>query len=264
MQRFTLSRLITPFLLGACSCLLAHLLLTTSHGGCAEETSDRSIDDLIADLGSSRFEIREAATRTLKERVEAIPALRKVQRRADLEVRRRVEVILIALERKRALRSLSRAQALGKAGRVVEVADCLAFAAKHGVGGDEGWESLTQFAEQMIAKTGRHFSPGSKSYWKRELPVGEFHRFVKRVHPKEIAESKIEIDTGKDHDPRDAKMRAAHMFIREHQGEFLLRGEEVSLIGKTPLFALCNGVIASSVYWFSENRNFAFERVAKF
>ncbi|HEY7426144.1 MAG TPA: hypothetical protein VH682_18075, partial [Gemmataceae bacterium] len=76
------------------------------------------------------------------------------------------------------------------------MADRLAVAAKYGANGEEGWESLTQLAEQMIQRTDRSFPPAMSLRGKRGFPAGEFRHYVELVNPKEIAEPKIEIDTG--------------------------------------------------------------------
>lgn len=246
MQRSLFARATLQFLLGILPCLLSDSILTMSRGSAAEGTPDKTIDQLIADLGSDRFETREAARRA-GERVEAIPALRKARRSADIEVRRRVEDILLALDRKRASRGLVKAKALGNAGRVVEVADRLAFAAKNGVPGEEGWESLTQFADLVIKRAEGYFTPNSGFHRDRDFPAGEFRRYAKLVNPKEIAERGIEIDTGKERDnPRDVKGMAGRKFIKETGGKLLLRGEEVSLTGCHSDLGIRYGMIAAS------------------
>lgn len=246
MRRSILARFLFPFLLGILPCLLVNSILTVSRGDAAEGNSGKTIDKLIADLRSDRFEIREAATRALKERVEAMPALRKARQSVDLEVRRRAADILSALERKRATRSLAQAKALGKAGRAVEAADRLALAAKYGIAGEEGWESLTQFADLLITRGEGLLPAGCKSYYRWQLPVGDFRRFAKQFHPKEIAKRIIEIDTGEEDDPRDEKKQAVIKFIRDNQGRFLLRGEEVSFTGAFQRSDLDHSIIASS------------------
>lgn len=246
MRRSILARFMLSFLLGIVMCLHTDFIRMVSLGRASEGTSDKTIDKCIADLGSDHFETREAAMRALKERVEALPALHKAQKSADLEVRHRVEEILTLLERKRALRGLSKVQALGKAGRAVAVADRLAIAAKCGVAGEDGWDCLTRFADQLITRTDRYLPPSLKSYYYRELPIGGFRRFAKQFNYKEIAQRTVEIDTGIDRDPRDLNRIAAIKFLRQNYGKLLLRGEEVSLLGRSPQFKFSSGMIASS------------------
>lgn len=113
MRRIILRAFIPPDLLGVLLCLPVALILTASCRSATEKTSDQTIDHLIADLGSDYFEIRDAAMRALKERIDAIPALRQVRHASDLEVRRLVQDILATLERKRALQELSKSKVLG-------------------------------------------------------------------------------------------------------------------------------------------------------
>jgi hypothetical protein len=209
-----------------------------------EGASQRKIERLIEDLGSDRFEIREAATHTLREMDEATCALYKARRSPDPEVRQRVEGILLALERKRALRGLARAKALGKAGRAVEAADRLAKWGKWDATG-AGWESLTQFADRAIVNTARYFPPVGSFRQNPNFPAGEFRRFANLVHPKDISERKIDIDIG-DEPPRNQKEREGRLLIKETGGRLLLRGEEVSLRGRIIPFGLSTGIVAAS------------------
>lgn len=160
MKRYSLARNTLVFLGSVFAFVLMDFRRATSYGRAEERGSNETIAKLIEDLGSDLFDKREAATRTLKERVEALPALRKAQQSDDKEVRRRVQDILAALKRKRALDSLSKTRSFGKGGRAVEIADRLAFAAKCGVAGDEGWESLMQFADKVTKRTERYYPPG--------------------------------------------------------------------------------------------------------
>jgi hypothetical protein len=143
---------------------------------------------------------------------------------------------------------LTEARAFGKAGRAIEVADRLAFAAKYGVLGQQGWESLMQLADEVITRTDRYFSPGWK-FDRREgaFPAGDFLQFARKVNPKDIAEAMIEIDTGKTlDDPRNVKGMVSQRFLRENYGRLFFRGESVSLTGRSPQFGIYRGIIAAS------------------
>jgi hypothetical protein len=85
----------------------------------------------------------------------------------------------------------------------------------------------------MIQRTDRSFPPAMSLRGKRGFPAGEFRHYVELVNPKEIAEPKIEIDTGELRPGKDRSEKewAACKFIRATRGRFLLRGEEVSLTG---------------------------------
>ncbi len=248
MQRSILTRFIFPALPGVLLCLLVTFTLTASQGS-VEEASGKTIDKLVAELGSDRFETREAATRALKERVEAIPALRKARRSADLEVRRRVKDILKDLEPRRALQSVRKAKALGQAGRAVEAADRLAFAAECDVAGDEGWDGLSQLADRVIKCANPQFSSRCGIYPHQGYPIGEFRRYAKLNNPKEIAARTVEIDLGGIPSmiaPKDVKVIASRALIANTGGRLLLRGKKVSFTTHGNPEFMCGGMIASS------------------
>jgi len=130
-------------------------------GVAAEGSSDREIEQLIVDLGSDRFERREAAMRALTELEDEPPALWKALQSFDVEVRRRATWIHEAHAKKRAPRGLARSQALAREGRVDEMAERLVVWKDLDKGG-EGWKALTELGirlnereERMFGKT--HF-----------------------------------------------------------------------------------------------------------
>jgi hypothetical protein len=87
----------------------------------AEQKPD--IAHLIAQLGSESFEARETATRRLKERDDAVAALRRVLKSGDAEVTRRAKEILDALARReneRAFTALAGAAERGAVDQAVE------------------------------------------------------------------------------------------------------------------------------------------------
>ncbi len=79
---------------------------------------EQGIDELIAQLGSQDFSLREAAKRRLMEREDAIPALRRACKSADAEVARRAQDILDALSRNGEERDFARLADLAKRGAV--------------------------------------------------------------------------------------------------------------------------------------------------
>jgi WD40 repeat protein len=85
-------------LLPACWALLL-VLVTGSRAAAPPTPSQARIDRLVGQLGSDRFEEREAATRALARlgRV-ALPALRKALASRDLEVRERAGRLVRQLE----------------------------------------------------------------------------------------------------------------------------------------------------------------------
>jgi hypothetical protein len=195
--------------LGLASCLA--LVLCTLPEPAAARPPD--VERLIGDLGSKDFDVREAATRALKELDEALPALRQALTSPDLEVRRRAAAAIEGIEQRRALRGLLRAQALAKEGRIVEAVDrVVAFARRDSEG--KGGQALTGFAgailehlpEEFLRKS--HLGPGERKH----LPVGDFRTYIDSVRPHEIVGGKISY--GK----RDAD-----------RGGVFARGEEVSI-----------------------------------
>lgn len=72
--------------------------------GFAEEppkkASEKQIAMLIERLGSSDFDVREKASRQLREMEEALPALRRAVQSSDLEVRLRAKEIVAEIERR--------------------------------------------------------------------------------------------------------------------------------------------------------------------
>jgi hypothetical protein len=234
MKRFLHMSIVLLFLAGILPFSLVNPL---PHGSAAEKASAKKIDALIADLGSDLFETREAATQALKERLEALPELRKARRSADREVRLRVEAILTVLEPKCCFR---KAQALAKAGRAVEVADRLALSATRGIAAEEGWDSLMRFTDQLIKSTERYFPlhTGHKLRRGPDFPAGEFRQFAKLYNPREIAERKIDLVSS----PKD-KRKAWDDLIHASKGKLLLRAEEIS---GGDVIGIMRGMIAAS------------------
>jgi hypothetical protein len=208
-----------------------------------EGASQRKIERLIEDLGSERFEIREAAKQKLMEIEEAAAALDQAKRSADPEVRRRASEILLALEPKRAKRGLARAQGLAKDGRIIEAVDRIARWGEFD-GSSEGWESLTQFADHVIKSAASAF-PKLDTGFNSSFPAGEFRRYAKLVHPTELSRRKIDIDIGSE-PPQNQKERDGRKLIAETHGKLLLRGEEVCFTGRIYQLGLSRGIIASA------------------
>jgi hypothetical protein len=107
--------------LPAVACLVAAIsVVPPARHGSAQEPSarEREIDELIARLGNESFEVREEATRRLKEREEAAPMLRRALRSADAEVARRVAEILESFARRQQDRARAKVADLAKGGAV--------------------------------------------------------------------------------------------------------------------------------------------------
>jgi hypothetical protein len=174
----------------------------------------RDVERLIEDLGSKDFDVREAATRALKELDEAPPTLRRALGASDLEVRRRAAEIVEGIEQRRAMRGLRRAQALAKEGRIVEAVERVVFFARQDSEG-AGGQALTGFAaailEQLPAKYLRYGVLASGQ--RQKLPAGDFRTYVDSARPHEIVGGKLS------YGQRDAERFGCFVFAR---------GEEVS------------------------------------
>lgn len=191
MKRSYLSSLTAVLLLGTLTCLLG-LPWRQSCAAAQGSPIEKKIERLIRNLGSGSFEEREAATRALKELEDAEPALRKLVKSDDLEIRRRAADILKALARKRGGRILAQALAMAKMGRAVEMADRLVFCAESDKSA-EGWSAAMRLSEKVIdlippaphdlQKIFRHVS-GVATNGRSWFPAGDFRAWVEHCTPK--------------------------------------------------------------------------------
>jgi hypothetical protein len=177
------------------------------------------VERLIEDLGSKDFDVREAATRALKELDEAPPALRWALGAADLEVRRRAADILEGIEQRRALRGLARAEALAKEGRIVEAVDrIVAFAGrdKEAAGG----QILTRFAARLLEAIPpddlRRMERLDLERGQKHFPAGNYRKYATSGRVKQIVGAKLSYRANP---------------LPNETGLFFARGEEVSLDG---------------------------------
>jgi hypothetical protein len=186
-------------------------------GGAAEPSSEKQIERWIEELGSDRFDVREAATRELKERQEAVAALLKALSSPDAEVRGRAARILEALKAKRARRALARAYALGKEGRIVETVDRLVYWREWDKD-KEGWDTLTRFADKLMDRAAGDINPpGNPNVWKTPgLPAGDFRRYYEARGSKPSGKPPTEISGRKIMSTYDTPI-------------ILARGEQVSI-----------------------------------
>jgi hypothetical protein len=162
--------------------------------GASEAPAEQTIARLIEDLGNSRYEVREAATRALKEMEEAQPALSQALRSSDPEVRRRAADALGGIEERQAHRGLARAQALAKEGRITEAVErIVAFAGRDRQ--RAGGPILTQFAARLLEpkECDAHQFRDRFRKMGRVFPAGEFSRYFDAVHPREILGDKLDL-----------------------------------------------------------------------
>jgi hypothetical protein len=95
-------------------------LLLSSPGPGGEPEKPPSVDSLVRLLGSEDFQTREEASRQLRDRDDAVPALRAALDSPDPEVSHRADDLLQALEHRYAQRALRRGAALLEEGTVDE------------------------------------------------------------------------------------------------------------------------------------------------
>jgi hypothetical protein len=195
------------------SCLLVAPCSLLSRGAAAEPSSENQIERWIEDLGSNRFEVREAATRALMEREETAVALQKALSSPDAEVRRRAATILEALKQKRPRRVLARAYALGKEGRIVETVDRLVYWREWDKD-KKGWDTLTRFADRLMEHAGDVCPQRFRDLWKKPgFPAGDFRRYL---------EAKMS-----DRETRQPKEISGRKIMNPHAIVILARGEQV-------------------------------------
>jgi hypothetical protein len=136
--------------LTAVACASLPLSLALSLPCClAEQPADRSqeIDKLIAQLGSSEFETREDATRLLKQREDAAPALRRALKSPDREVARRAQEILDSFAAQRRKQALARLADLAKSGPIDQMVEAFV--------GRTDWDDETRCWEVVADVLGR-------------------------------------------------------------------------------------------------------------
>jgi hypothetical protein len=125
--------------------------IAASFGFClAQEpmTAERQVDALIADLGSDSFEIRDAASRRLRERAEAVPALERARKSRDPEVARRAEDILEYFHRMEKEQQFARLVDLAKCGAIDQLVERLVRQKQADDAGTQ-WQVISDFAAKL-------------------------------------------------------------------------------------------------------------------
>jgi hypothetical protein len=108
-------------------CAALSLMPRFCHGRAEERRADQSdVKELIGQLGSERFEIRESATRRLRARKDAIAALQEAVKSGDAEVARRAREILDWFARREKERAFAAFVDATKRGAVDEAIERLA------------------------------------------------------------------------------------------------------------------------------------------
>lgn len=179
-------------LLAAIPCLMSAASLTMPPGEAVEGDSEKKVEQWIEDLGSERFENRDAATRALMNLEDEPPSLRKSLKSPDLEIRLRVANILESYVPKRARRGLSRAQTLAWQWRADEMVERLVLWREWHPKQEE-WRAVADIAVRLVEWEHRTFgntrflaggfSPNVPSAYRRENLSPE-----DAITPKELAD----------------------------------------------------------------------------
>lgn len=172
----------------------------------ARSSDERRIDELIKQLGSEDFQVREAATRRLMSREDAAPALHKALKSTDAEVARRAAQILEVFTRRESQRLLDKLVALGKNGEIDQAVDRLVHR-KEGSEEEACWQVMAELAWKLVEVGERDFRKiGIKVT--DEMPIRDFRRYKAAIKPQAIALQRPCI---------------------QKEGAFVIRGEEVSV-----------------------------------
>jgi hypothetical protein len=121
----------------------------TCDGRAEDHRADQSdLKELIAQLGSERFEVREAATRRLRAREDASAALQEAVKSGDAEVARRAREILDWFARRQKEQAFAALVDATKRGAVAEAVERLARRAQWD---DESlcWQTLADLAAKL-------------------------------------------------------------------------------------------------------------------
>jgi hypothetical protein len=179
------------------------------HGGADDKpAAGTEIDKLIAQLGSDNFDVREEATRRLRERPDAIPALRNARQSRDAEVRRRAAQILDVLDPKEKERAFAQFRKLAQDGAVDQALEKLVRREK--------WDDETACWQVLAELAGKLTDLEKKAFGKASLPATE--DIPARDFRKYLASVKPQITAGRRLGPRQ---------LSEH--EVLARGEEMDM-----------------------------------
>jgi hypothetical protein len=144
--------------------------------------AEQAIGQLVAQLGDTSFAVREAATKRLMEREDAIPALRRALKSRDSEVARRAQEILDALDRRENERAFARLADLVKRGAVDQAAEMFV---RRGKWDDEmaSWQLFAELAGKVTDREREAY--GKASLPDRDsVPARDFRRYAAKQGPR--------------------------------------------------------------------------------
>jgi PDZ domain len=167
-------------------------------------SASAEIDQLIQQLGSESFQVREAATRKLMEREDAAPALRRALKSPDAEVARRAAEILDVLTTRQNQRALEEAAKNGEIDRAVEL-----LVRRKNWDYPRSCQVLAELAGKLLDLEQQTFAVTSVQITDK-VPARDFQRYAARVRPQIIVDERP-------------------CFQREAVGDVVVVGEDVSL-----------------------------------
>lgn len=201
----------SPVLLAAAFSLTACLWLCSIAGTTVDSPTGKTVEELIRDLGSDQFAVREEAERQLQDREEAASALRQALRSPDAEVARRAARVLDALAKRASRRAADELAALAKAGALDQAVERLVAREKWD-DEDACWQALAEAAHRLAGLGERAWGKGAifmpEKVRSSEIFSGDFSKYLKAMRPRRIA-------------ARQALVPKSEYFV-------VVRGEEVS------------------------------------
>ncbi len=159
----------------------------------ADAPAEPDVDRLIEQLGSRSFEVREAATRQLKVREDAAPALRRALKSPDPEVARRAALILEEFAARSELRKRARLRGLAKNGEVDQAVELL-VRRQTWFDEDVCWQAMAELAGKLLDLEKQRFGKASVLNRPELYPVYDFRRFASMNKPRRLASRRSELD----------------------------------------------------------------------
>ncbi len=175
---------------------------TLSGGGASEE---KTIEELVRELGSDRFAVRDAAVRKLMALDEAAPRLREALKSPDPEVARQAALILDELARRRAGRLLEKAKRLAEAGEIDLLVETLVR--ERGLEEEASLQVVTGLAAKLVELGKPPFTTTDRQR-RDERGMGDFRRYIAAINPQRVA---------------------GRAPVIHEAGQYMVRGEEVTV-----------------------------------
>ena len=162
-----------------------------------------TVEELIRDLGSDEFEVRERATKLLKDREdEARGPLEKALGCSDPEIARRAKDLLEFYDTRFLLHRVKRIVQFGKGGQVDLMVDGITSLGQESFRHDEVWQTVTSLTTEILnaekKARGKEYSviftaKKDEVQFGPSFPYGDFQAYRKNATPKTIHNPKLKI-----------------------------------------------------------------------